>query len=90
MGGLGISTAFSEERNLEIIQEHYKQDPAKTVAQVNFLSHFTWVGHKKGENFPDCQCIRCKGLNLINRLKTQKTSYISEVSLNTASPMVKP
>jgi hypothetical protein len=82
--------AFSEERNLEIIAEHYRQNPDKAIAQVNFLSHFPWVGHIKGAKFPDCQCLRCKGLNLINRLKNENSPCFSEIALNITEPTLKP
>lgn len=69
MGNLGVSQKFSIQKNLEIILEQYKKEPRATLMRTNYLSRFTWVGHKKGENYPSCQCLRCLGLNAIKFYK---------------------
>jgi hypothetical protein len=71
MSGLGINERFSRAKNLEIILEHYRQNPQLTKQQVNYLSRFTWINHKKGLSYPLCNCLRCEGLNAISNANRQ-------------------
>ncbi len=64
--GLGVSSRFVRGKNLEIISRKHEQNPSLTRIQVNYLSRFTWVGHKKGLNYPECRCLRCEGLHIIS------------------------
>jgi hypothetical protein len=69
MGKLGVSLNFNREKNLAIIKEKYLENPILTKAQVNFLSRFPCFGHIKGKEFPECKCLRCEGLKLIEDLE---------------------
>jgi len=72
MGHLGVSIAFSREKNLKIIEQQFRKDPQATKSMVNYLSRFTWVRHKKGSDYPDCKCLRCEGMNLIKQLEKRR------------------
>ncbi len=72
MSGLGVSMNFTREKNLEIIRKQFKKDAKLTCMQVNYLSRFTWVKHKKGLNFPECKCLRCEGMKKLEGLEKWK------------------
>jgi hypothetical protein len=43
MSNLGVHTYYSDQQNMQIIREHYTQDPTHTKAQVAFLI-LCWKG----------------------------------------------
>lgn len=67
MTGLGVSISYSRTRNLEIIADRFERNPSLTRMQTNYLARFAWVGHRKGKSYPDCKCLRCEGIELIDR-----------------------
>jgi len=72
LGHLGVSKNFSEEKNLAIILKAYLKNPTLTIKQVNYLRRFTWVGHKKGKEYPECQCLGCKGIEFLREFERSK------------------
>ena len=70
--GLGVSMMFPLKKNLKIIEEQYMRNPSLTKSQVNMLSMFKWVGHTPKKNFPECKCLRCCGINLIENLEKNR------------------
>ena len=67
MGHLGVSANFNIAKNIEIILRQAEKDLALTKQQVNYLSRFTWVGHKKGLNYPSCKCLRCEAIRRLEK-----------------------
>ena len=81
MGHLGISINFSREKNLAIILRAYKKDPDRTLSQVQYLARFSWNRHRKGLNFPDCKCLRCHALHVINEFKNMPLNMDSLIQV---------
>ena len=74
MGRLGVSTKYSREMNLRIIENKYRRYPDITIAQVRNLRRFPAFSHIKGAKWPKCQCLACHALAILEG----NSSYIIE------------
>ncbi len=54
---------------MAIILLAYVRNPELTIRQVNYLRRFAWVGHRKGKEYPECQCLGCKGMEFIREFE---------------------